>query len=1775
MKFFLPTILAIAILCIFSTALGQQREMDKTAALSLVQKTKDAVGFNDEELKNLKVIRSYTDAQYNATYIYLIQTYKGVAIYNQIVVLAYKNGSLVSKAGTLLPNPSSMPGADADMPALRAEDAVSMAASHVKAGKPVFEIPAMPHQDGRMHFGQCRIAYEEITSELFWVPNNRSNKQHLSLSWQVNLAPNGTSDHWSIRINALSGEIVGKNNFTVYENHADEGKHTGVNNNPENYVSLSSANSPMIVNQAFYNVIAFPLEAPSFGAATLVSNPWTLAGASNPNATTLNWHSDGTTDYNITRGNNVWATEDRASANQNSGLPATSSTSPDPLTFNTVPDYTVVPTNATFQQFAITNLFYWNNICHDIAYNYGFTEAAANFQKNNLGRGGAQADDVMALAQSGTGTNNANFSTPSDGGRGRMRMYIWTAANPDRDSDLDNGVIAHEYAHGISNRLTGGGGAGCLSNAEQAGEGWSDYFGLMLTTDWATASITDGATKPRGIGTYVWNQAPSGGGIRNYRYCTDMTVNPLTYAWMNSGTWGEVHNIGEIWCATLWDMTWNIIQMGGINPNLFNAAGTGGNSIALRLVMEGMKLQTCSPGFIDSRDGILAADQLLYGGQYRCAIMNAFARRGMGFDAKQGSSGSTGDQTAGFSLKEASLTMTQSVTQQQEGLNVTYNNIVKAGACAPISNFLVTDTLPANVTWVSGGTYNAANRVVSFNVNQAAGSTQTYSFTVSINTGSYYPTATLFDDAVPAGTLPNANFTQTSTTATQWSITSAQSHSAPSSYFGPNISTPSDQRLTQNTQVAMGANPSKLYFWHLFNTEGTYDGGVLEVSTDNGTTWNDIGETNFINNGYNGTFDASVPVGAGRKCWTGGNGSFKKVVVNMAPYVNQNVRLRFRFLSDNGTNVEGWYVDDISILRQAMVDIKSQIFNDAGVKLATTDTFTIILPGSCATAAISTQPVASSVCEGSSATFTAAANGTAPTYQWQVSTTGGCGGNFVNISGATSATLTVANVTAAMTGYAYRVLVTNTCTSTLTSDCAVLTVTPGTSIVNQPTSATACAGGTLTYSTTASGTGLTYVWQYSINGGTSWTGFSPAQTGSTLTINNVPASNNGYLVRVLVTGTGTCASTVTSSTATMNVNSTPAITSQPANFSTCPATSASFTAATSAVGATYQWQVSTTGCGGTFTNISGATSATLNISNVTTAMNGYAYNVIVTNSCGATTSSCATLTVSPNTAITSQPSSATACAGTDVTFNSAATGATLAYNWQVSTDGGTSWNSLNPAVTTPSLTLTGVTAGMSGYQYRMVANSTGSCTGTATTNAVTLTVNTPASITTQPSAITTCPGTSVNFTVAAGGTNVGYQWQVSTTGCAGTFTNIAGATSATLALSNVQTSMNGYAYKLVVTNSCATVNSNCVVLNVNTTVNISQQPSGATGCVGTNAVFTTAASGTGLAYQWQVSTDGGANWTNITGATSATLTVSITAALNNNRYRALITSTCNTAGTTTNAATLTAYAIPVVTASPQSVSKCVGTATTFTVGASDATAYQWQVSTDGGTTWTSIAGATTASLPLTNLTLSQNGYRYRVIIGNNNCGNATSAAATLNVSNPPVVSIITTPAASSPLALSPTATVTLSASITPSTGNYTYQWYQNNTLVSGSASTRVVSIDDIGTYKVTVSDATTGCTATSSNFVVNAEERKELFIYPNPTSGLFWVRYFNPNSTATTRTITVFDSKGARVFAKQYPVATAYQKMEVNISNHGAGEYLVELSDNNGTRIVIGKILKL
>jgi extracellular elastinolytic metalloproteinase len=257
---------------------------------------------------------------------------------------------------------------------------------------------------------------------------------------------------------------------------------------------------------------------------------------------------------------------------------------------------------AQFRPAAVTNAFYLTNDIHDLTYALGFNEASRNFQTNNFGRGGAQNDPVNVDVQDGSGTNNANFSTPRDGSRPRMQMFLFNivAGNARRqDGDFDPTVIFHEFGHGVSNRLVGGGTGACLGGSQGGGmgEGWSDFL---------AATFLENPV----IGAYVTGDAVNG--IRN----APMNNSPFTFRNIQDGTMTEVHDAGEIWAATLWDVRTAL-----------------GKATTEQLVISGMKLTPCTPGFLGARDAILAADANINGGANRCAIWRAFAGRQMGTGA--------------------------------------------------------------------------------------------------------------------------------------------------------------------------------------------------------------------------------------------------------------------------------------------------------------------------------------------------------------------------------------------------------------------------------------------------------------------------------------------------------------------------------------------------------------------------------------------------------------------------------------------------------------------------------------------------------------------------------------------------------------------------------------------------------------------------------------------------------------------------------------------------------------------------------------------------------------------------------------------------------------------------------------------------------------------------------------------------------------------------------------------------------------------------------------
>ncbi len=285
-------------------------------------------------------------------------------------------------------------------------------------------------------------------------------------------------------------------------------------------------------------------------------------------------------------------------------------------------------------------------------------------------------------------------------------------------------------------------------------------------------------------------------------------------------------------------------------------------------------------------------------------------------------------------------------------------------------------------------------------------------------------------------------------------------------------------------------------------------------------------------------------------------------------------------------------------------------------------------------------------------------------------------------------------------------------------------------------------------------------------------------------------------------------------------------------------------------------------------------------------------------------------------------------------------------------------------------------------------------------------VGTSPSITTQPTAQTVNAGQSATFTAAASGNPTpSVQWQVSTDDGT-TFTNILGATSPTYT-ATVEPSESGNQYQAVFTNSVGSEASNAVSLTVDSLPSVSTQPTSQTVNQGQPVTFSAAATGTPApTVQWEVSTDGGTSFTDISGATSTTYTFTTAAGDNGNQYEAAFTNSVGTVGSAP--ATLTLRTLPVVTTQPTSASAKERGKATFTAAASGypAPTVQWQVSTNGGTSFSTIKGATATTYSFTT-SASESHHQYRAVF-TNSVGSTDSNPATLTVTAAAPVKITTT-----------------------------------------------------------------------------------------------------------------------------------------------------------------------
>ena len=386
---------------------------------------------------------------------------------------------------------------------------------------------------------------------------------------------------------------------------------------------------------ASYRAYPPPVASPDHGSRVLLVDPH------DPVASPFGWHdTNGVAgaEFTTLQGNNVHVYLDVNSDNLPDGPGPNGAAA---LAFDAAFDPAQQP-SGYYDALAI-NAFVWYNRLHDIFYRHGFTPARGNMQANNYGQGGLGNDALRVEIADGGQVNNLTPGSGVDGTSPRITHYVWNQTVPHREASFDGGVMTWGFASTMYPRLR----PGCLAPTESPHGGYADFFATLVTANFAT---TTPAT-PRGMATYLLGQPVTGTGIRPAPYSTDLTVNSYTYAQMSA--LAAPHGTGMVWASAMWDATWAMVQRLGASHDLL--AGVGGENRMLRVAIEAIATQACQPGFVDARNAVLAGNQALYGGDGQCALWGAFARRGLGFSASQGSAASIVDGTPAFDVPPVCL----------------------------------------------------------------------------------------------------------------------------------------------------------------------------------------------------------------------------------------------------------------------------------------------------------------------------------------------------------------------------------------------------------------------------------------------------------------------------------------------------------------------------------------------------------------------------------------------------------------------------------------------------------------------------------------------------------------------------------------------------------------------------------------------------------------------------------------------------------------------------------------------------------------------------------------------------------------------------------------------------------------------------------------------------------------------------------------------------------------------------------------------------------------
>lgn len=567
---------------------------------------------------------------------------------------------------------------------------------------------------------------------------------------------------------------------------------------------------------------------------------------------------------------------------------------------------------------------------------------------------------TMSVGQQSGGT----LKTIITNGGGNTTVTMRRQTNANRDGTLDNGVVAHEWGHYISNRLIGDGNGISNLQAVGMGEGWADFHaGLMMTRE-ADLMVASNANWGGAYGLAGWagsatDQNAYYFGFRRYPLSYEFSRNPLTFKHISDGVRlpttapvafgasgadnAEVHNTGEVWAVMLWDCYVVLLR---------DARNTFPQAKMKRYLVASYKATPIMPTFVDARDAVLAvaaASDM----QDFAAFMGAFARRGLGIGAvapdrdSQSNSPLTESFVAGNAAAITEVSINDATTSCDNDGNLDANEkgvltikVRNTGTGALTNATVNVQTTTAGVTFPSGGTatlptlqpFGVTTVTLPVELGDVAGA-QGGMFVITITDSSLVGPVTqtamfrLNYDVLPASSRfddvesPMSNWTAGNDPngATGSDFRVFQSTATQHFWFGPNPASPADTWLI-SPALQVGTDPVTISFKHRFDFERSntefFDGAVIEVSA-NGGAWTDLGSS--ARPGYTGTISTSQNQSAnplrGRMAFVGKSvnyPTFNTETVELGTrFQNQTVRFRFRIGADDAAAAKGWEIDDI------------------------------------------------------------------------------------------------------------------------------------------------------------------------------------------------------------------------------------------------------------------------------------------------------------------------------------------------------------------------------------------------------------------------------------------------------------------------------------------------------------------------------------------------------------------------------------------------------------------------------------------------------------------------------------------------------------------------------------------------------------------------------------------------------------------------------------------------------------------------------------------------